>query len=73
VSESNFPPPRVLRTNLPPNPSLQANKEWLQAHAAEYRGLWIALDKGQLVAVAATAIGLKQQVKDLKEAFVTRL
>jgi hypothetical protein len=66
-------PPRVLRTNLPPVPYLGANKEWMQNHAVEYRGRWVALREGKLVASAPTARELKAQVKAFEGILVTRV
>jgi hypothetical protein len=66
-------PPRVLKTNLSPVPSLKANREWMQAHAAEYRGQWVALREGKLVARAPTARELKAQVECGKGVLITKV
>lgn len=65
-------PPRVLRTNLPPDPSVRANIEWMRAHAAEYRGQWVALQNGRLLAVGATAQELKDQLESIEGVLLAR-
>jgi len=65
-------PPRVLRDDLPPVPSLRANKAWMETHATEYRGQWIALREGELIASAPTARELRSEVGDLKNTLITR-
>ena len=66
-------PPRVLRTDLPPGPSLRANQAWMRANAARYRGRWVALDSGVLLAHAPTARELKQQLATTRGLFLTRM
>lgn len=66
-------PPQVVKTNLPPVSSLKANREWMQAHADEYRGQWVALREGKLVANAPMARGLKDQVEDLEGLLITKV
>ncbi|MEZ4714400.1 MAG: hypothetical protein R3A44_44880 [Caldilineaceae bacterium] len=43
-------PPKVLRRNLAPDPTLRANHNWLRTHRLEYSGQWVALRNGQLLA-----------------------
>lgn len=66
-------PPRVVRTSLPPDPSVRSNLEWLRAHAAEYRGQWVALKDGVLLASAPTARQLKDQLPTTDSLFLTRV
>lgn len=42
-------PPKILRTDLPPDPGVKANMRWLKEHSSEYRGRWIALKHGDLL------------------------
>lgn len=65
--------PQVLNANLPPVKSLTANRNWMKANAARYRGQWIALKDGELVASASTPRDLKGRVKDLKDHFITKV
>ncbi len=46
--------PKVIDTHLPPDPNAQADIEWIKAHREKYRGQWVALHGGQLLAVAPT-------------------
>ena len=66
-------PPRVVRANLPPDPSVRANLEWMRAHAAEYRGRWVALKAGVLLTSAPTARELKDQLSSTDGLFLTRV
>ena len=66
-------PPRTVRANLPPDPSVRPNIEWLRTHAAEYRGRWVALQSGALVASSPTARGLREKLATTKGLFVTRV
>jgi hypothetical protein len=66
-------PPRVVRTGLPPDPSGRANLEWMRDHAAEYRGRWVALKDGVLLASAPTARELKSQLPTTDGLFLTRV
>ncbi len=53
-----FAPPRITvsRRRLPTG--TRANTEWLKAHSAEYRGKWVALENGTLIAAADTVDAL---------------
>jgi len=66
-------PPRVMRANLPPDPSVRANLEWMRAHAVEYQGRWIALKDGVLLATAPTAHELKDKLPTTDGLFLTRV
>lgn len=52
-------PVDVIERNLPPDPSLKDNRDWLKAHKDEYKGQWVALQQGKL-------IGASPSLKDLK-------
>jgi hypothetical protein len=47
-------PPRVLHSNLPPDPTIRANHAWLRGHRLAHRGQWVALRNGELLAAAPT-------------------
>lgn len=42
-------PPKILRSDLPPDPGARANMDWLKKHSLEYRGRWIVLKDGNLL------------------------
>jgi len=48
-------PPRVVHTGVSSTPSVRANQTWLRDHADEYKGQWVALQEGTLLAAGATA------------------
>lgn len=64
-------PPRVLRADLPPDPTAKLNLLWLRDHAHEYHGEWIALKGGELVAHAPTASQLKNLLPTLEDHLIT--
>jgi hypothetical protein len=64
-------PPRVISSNLPPDLTLGANRNWLMIHGGEYRGQWIALRHGQLLGVANSLDELVKQVGSTKDVLLT--
>ena len=66
-------PPRVVRTDIPPAPSLQANQEWLRVHGDEYRGQWVALRDGILLATAATTRQLRAYLESTDGVLITKV
>jgi hypothetical protein len=42
-------PAKIVRENLPADPTVLQNHEWLKKHASECRGRWIALENGKLL------------------------
>jgi len=66
-------PPRVVRTDIPPAPSLQANQEWLRVHGGEYRGQWVALRDGILLATAATVRQLRAYLESTDGVLITKV
>lgn len=44
-------PPRVFRAPAQPNAGVRANRDWMMAYGTHYRGQWVALREGQLLAV----------------------
>lgn len=48
-------PPRIINADIPATPSVRANQAWLRHHADEFKGQWVALREGTLLAAGATA------------------
>ncbi len=65
-------PPKVLGTS-PANPTRYLDQQWLQRHAHEYRGQWLALKDGTLLAAAPTAKQLKTMLPPMNGILVTRV
>jgi hypothetical protein len=59
-------PPKVTVSTRPPDPSAKGNMAWLKKHWDEYRGRWVALRGGELLAVADSLDGLIEQVGEIK-------
>ena len=68
-----FAPPRMIAKNLPPDPSLRANREWLRLHKKEYQGYWVALRDGTLIAHALTLSQLRAQIGRAEDTLVTKV
>jgi hypothetical protein len=66
-------PPRVLRDDLPPDPAIRVNMDWMEREAANYPGQWVAVKDGKVVGVAPTVRELKQRVANLKGLFVVKV
>ena len=60
-------PARVIRSDLPPDPDAQADMTWLKINADVYRGQWVALQSGELLASARTHPELMEQIDHPEE------
>jgi hypothetical protein len=67
-----FAPASPATKTLPPNPTLKANREWLKLHRSEYRGQWIAVRNGELLATATSLEELIGRVGDTTNVLLTR-
>lgn len=67
-----FAPARQITRTLPANPTLRANREWLKSHRTEYRGQWVALRNGELLATATSLNELTRRVGDTANVLLTR-
>ncbi len=65
-------PPTVRPSSRPADPSGRLNFEWLEEHAAEFHGEWVALKDGELVAHAPTARALREQLPTVRGLFLAR-
>jgi hypothetical protein len=65
--------PRVVKTGLPPQPTVTMNQDWLRAHADKYKKQWVALRDGELVAAATKLGDLKIQLGSFDGLMVTRI
>jgi hypothetical protein len=63
---------RPATRTLPPNPTLKANREWLKLHRSEYRGQWIGIRNGELLATATSLEELIERVGDTANVLLTR-
>ena len=64
-------PPKVIRSDLPPDPSIAANMDWLRAHRDEYRGQWVALRAGVLLGTGNSFGELADRIGDIKGVLIT--
>jgi uncharacterized protein DUF5678 len=53
-------PPRIV-TRIPANPGLRATREWLRSNAQQYRGKWVAVRDGHLLAAGDSFDDLARQ------------
>lgn len=66
-------PPKVVRSNLPANPSVRANRDWLKKHRQDYQGRWIALRSGELAGIANSLDELVGQVGETQGILLTKI
>jgi len=66
-------PAKVLRANLPPDPRVLRNYEWLKKNASEYRKRWVALQNGKLLSSGDSIGDVKSKVHDLEGVLLTRI
>jgi hypothetical protein len=64
-------PPRVLASNLPPDPDVEANQAWLTTHHGEYSGRWVALRGGDLLGAGVSLKELIALVGETKGVLLT--
>jgi hypothetical protein len=64
-------PPKVLNAHLPPDPSVELDIQWLREHMDEYRGQWIALKNGKLMAHAPTIAQFRAELPSEKGLLIT--
>jgi hypothetical protein len=66
-------PPKVVRSDLAPAPSVKANRNWLKEHVQSYKGRWVALQNGELKGVANSLDELVERLGDTKGMLLTRV
>lgn len=68
-----FQPPHITVSRRPPQAGTRANTQWLTAHGDEYRGKWVALRAGTLVASATSIDELIKKTGEVrrKNIFIT--
>ena len=66
-------PPKAIPVRRDPDSSLQANRDWFARHSQEYRGQWVALKDGRLLAAASTLKELKSLLPDWHQTTVTQV
>jgi hypothetical protein len=59
-------PARVLRADLPADPGIKLNREWLKKHAGAYRHYWVAIQNGELLGYAASIRELTLKIQNRK-------
>lgn len=66
-------PPRRSSDTVHPETSVRRNHEWLTSESAAYRGLWVALKDGVLIASACSTGELKKRLGDLQGYLITKV
>jgi hypothetical protein len=61
-----FEPPRITVSRRQPPTGTRANTQWLTAHGDDYRGKWVALRAGTLIASASSIDELLKIIGDVK-------
>ncbi|MGC9525842.1 MAG: hypothetical protein ACP5D7_09915 [Limnospira sp.] len=59
-----FAPKTLEFRQLPPNPEMSLNLNWVVQHRSTHRGRWVALRRGELVSDAASLDELERQLGD---------
>ena len=65
-------PPKIIG-RTPADPPIKLNRAWLARHRKQYRGKWVAIKEGKLVAFADEPAELKKKVGDLRGHLVTKV
>jgi len=66
-------PPKVLPNRTPADPTIRKNRDWMMEHGIEYRGRWVALRAGFLLATASSMKELSEQVENKKGVLLTKV
>ena len=66
-------PPRIVNADIPATPSVRANQVWLRHHADEFKGQWVALREGTLLAAGATAREVWDRLDSTDGVMLTKL
>jgi hypothetical protein len=66
-------PAKVLRANLPPDPRVLQDHEWLKKHASEYRKRWVALENGKLLVSGDSIADVRSKLGDRKGVLLMRI
>jgi len=64
-------PPKVTANNLPMNPGIKANRNWLRANSDDYRGRWVALRDGELLESAESLEEVMNKLPDTENVMFT--
>jgi hypothetical protein len=62
---------RITTTNPSKISDFPANRQWLKEHRLQYRGKWVALQKGHLLAEAPSANELIQKLDSIQHVLLT--
>ena len=67
--------PKITAVERSPDLSTHLSQDWVKAHREEYKGRWVVLQGGQLLAHAASSEDLVKQIdpKDGKGRFITMI
>lgn len=66
-------PARIIARRAAQGQGIRANRDWLKEHSEAYRGKWIGLRDGTLVAVAESLDELKNSGVIAKNTLITRV
>lgn len=66
-------PPNVKVDKRPPHRDTEVNQDWIRNNRTQYRGRWVALSNGQLLASATSGDELVAQLSDPKGVFITAI
>jgi hypothetical protein len=59
-------PPKVKTVPRDPNQDVQADIDWIKNNRAEYRGCWVALKNGELLASGKDHDEIVEQIGEIK-------
>lgn len=59
-------PPVITTSQAPPGRNLWINQDWIKQNRMQYRGQWVALKDGQLLAHGKNIDELVEQVGEIK-------
>lgn len=66
-------PPKVIRTDIPPNKGLGQSMKWLKENRQHYQGEWVALKHGSLLGHALSRQELSKMFTDTSNILITKI
>jgi len=66
-------PPKVVARNLPARPDIRLNRDWIMSQSSAYRGKWVALRNGTVLAVADSFDALADQIGNPSGVLLTKI
>ncbi len=66
-------PPKVIKRAYSPDPTIKMNRDWIRSQGCDYRGQWVALRNGELLASGESLDVVTQQTGVARDILFTKV